>query len=289
MKTTQEQLIEKLKEWLYFDGKQDCKCADCKKWRSEISALENQIKEQPKTTGELYKKIWIKSESDLPKESDYYFTHRKLNYEIWPNHPFDITYFNGNIADTTYNNFWKAVDWYLQPIEQIEEEAEPVTISRDQVSPEDKTTFNPETIKPDKIELMDDEILKIIRCRFRILSNWTITLNSHPKGKYTDRVNWNNKDKVANIFPLTKGVDFEDYILHEILHICQAELNRGSIKEKREKEELYIIDLTKWARDQIKVLVRDELLKLGNHINEDRNTTLFDEGYIEDYLKPKNQ
>jgi hypothetical protein len=46
MKTTQEQLIEKLKEWLYFDGKQDCDCADCKKWKSEISALEKQIEQE---------------------------------------------------------------------------------------------------------------------------------------------------------------------------------------------------------------------------------------------------
>ena len=93
--------------------------------------------------------------------------------------------------------------------------------------------------QPDKAE----EILGKYKKHFRIISNWCITLDAHPKGKYTNRVNWNNKTKIANIFPLTQDMDYERYIYHEILHICQAELKRGSIKEKKEKEELFIVDL----------------------------------------------
>lgn len=96
------------------------------------------------------------------------------------------------------------------------------------------------------------EILAFYKNHFRIISDWSITLEAHPKGKYTDRVNWNNRTKIANIFPLTKDYDFENYIFHEILHVCQAELNRGSIKEKREKEEIFVVDLCRLHASQSK-------------------------------------
>jgi hypothetical protein len=66
---------------------------------------------------EKYQKIYIKSEEDLPKESGYYFTHKKKNYENYPTHPFDITYFRTD-TDLTYLGYWKGIDWYLQPLEQ---------------------------------------------------------------------------------------------------------------------------------------------------------------------------
>ena len=65
---------------------------------------------------ELYKKVYIKTEEDLPKESGYYFVKRR----------------NASIPDTLYYSllalyieklkpYWVSqVDWYLIPIEQRE-------------------------------------------------------------------------------------------------------------------------------------------------------------------------
>jgi uncharacterized protein YydD (DUF2326 family) len=147
MKTTQEQLIEKQKELINRFLKGNLQIhpndySDYQKLRDEISTLEKQIEKQPQITGKLYKEVGIKSESDLPKEDGVYFCHYKKYGEN------STHFYKNNLA--RIQRWLTDIDWYLQPIEQIEEESEPVTISRDQVLPEDKTTFDPKTINLDR-------------------------------------------------------------------------------------------------------------------------------------------
>lgn len=57
---------------------------------------------------ELYKKIYIKSEADLPKEEDVYYVHIKPDNKIkeWFFH-----------IETDHREWLKYIDWYLQPVE----------------------------------------------------------------------------------------------------------------------------------------------------------------------------
>jgi hypothetical protein len=137
-------LIEKQKEYISFleDFEGGIYRIEAHNLRDEISALEKQIEKQPQITGKLYKEVWIKSESDLPKEDGVYFCHYKKYGEN------STHFYKNNLA--RIQRWLTDIDWYLQPIEQIEEESEPVTISRDQVLPEDKTTFDPKTINLDR-------------------------------------------------------------------------------------------------------------------------------------------
>lgn len=153
---------------------------------------------------ETFRKVFINGNPEnLPMVEGRYFVYVKED-------GMDSFYWT-NESD---NEYWlNTFDWYLQPIP---------------LSTETRTA---------------EEILEFYKNHFRIINNWNITLNAHPKMKYTNRVNWNNKTKEANIFPCTKEIFFDDYIFHEVLHICQAELSRGSIKEKREKEEMFVVDL----------------------------------------------
>jgi hypothetical protein len=150
MKTTKEQLIEKQKEFIDFlkllniddTFETEMDRHKYKMFHLEIDALERLIEKQPQITGKLYKEVWIKSESDLPKEDGVYFCHYKKYGEN------STHFYKNNLA--RIQRWLTDIDWYLQPIEQIEEESEPVTISRDQVLPEDKTTFDPKTINLDR-------------------------------------------------------------------------------------------------------------------------------------------
>jgi len=85
--------------------------------------------------------------------------------------------------------------------------------------------------------------IKYWQSKFRILENWAIT--SEEDGKYTGQVHLNTEDKEACICPWdTNEEEPEDYILHEILHICMIEIeNKETYKEQREAEELFVQDL----------------------------------------------
>lgn len=65
-----------------------------------------QLKQTAKEGDELFKKVYIKSESDLPKKSDWFFTDKGMQH------------FFSN-ADKKWSDNVK-IDWYLQPIQPKE-------------------------------------------------------------------------------------------------------------------------------------------------------------------------
>jgi hypothetical protein len=136
---------------------------------------------------------------------------------------------NLQIHPNDYSDYQKLRDEIFALEKLIEEETEPVTISRDQVLPEDKTTFNPDSLKPNRIELTDEEII--------------------------------------------------DYALNYISHKDLKPANKGLIKDA-------LIIGAKWYRNQIEVLIMNELVKFLKWFrgHEDLNELV-----VEDYLKPKNQ
>ena len=101
-----------------------------------------------------------------------------------------------------------------------------------------------------------DEI-KFWQSKFRILKDWTIERFDGQESFrvledfsiepiiYTGQVHLNPKDKEACICPWsTDEEEPEDYILHEILHICMMEIeNKETYKERRDAEELFVRDL----------------------------------------------
>jgi hypothetical protein len=77
---------------------------------------------------------------------------------------------------------------------------------------------------------------------FRILKDWEIKFEDD--NHYYDQC-CSNKNKKAVIYPVSMETNMSDYVYHELLHICQADLRRGSHSERREKEELFVMDLCK--------------------------------------------
>jgi hypothetical protein len=64
---------------------------------------------------ELFKKVYIRSEQDLPQKEGFYFVHYK--------HPSDrihtqmsVVYYDESITGLWFGKDW--YDWYLQPIEE---------------------------------------------------------------------------------------------------------------------------------------------------------------------------
>jgi hypothetical protein len=242
---------------------------------------------------ELYKKVWIKSVEDLPKDTGSYYVHDRSYSE-----DFIIT----DYFDKEQNGIFhwlQNIDWYLQPIEQIYEEAEPVTISRDQVLIQDKTTFNPETIKPDKIELTDEEIERQSEIeidpgvkddfqhgrtqtalRRRIWSYGAKYARDQIKvSPYEGRTTL-RPESPLNINPVElTDEEIIDYALNYISHKDLKPANKGLIKDA-------LIIGAKWYRNQIEVLIMNELVKFLKWFrgHEDLNELV-----VEDYLKPKNQ
>jgi len=85
-------------------------------------------------------------------------------------------------------------------------------------------------------------LIKKYQPKFKILKDWEIKFEDD--GKYYDQCSFNNKTKKASIYPFC-GEDskLDHYVFHEMLHICQCALRRGTTAERREKEELFIQDL----------------------------------------------
>jgi hypothetical protein len=75
---------------------------------------------------ELYKKVWIKSEADLPKEDGVYFCYYKKYGEN------STHFYKNNLA--RIQRWLTELDWYLQPIEQIEQPA--VQLTDEEISSE---------------------------------------------------------------------------------------------------------------------------------------------------------
>jgi len=102
-----------------------------------------------------------------------------------------------------------------------------------------------------------DEI-KYWQSKFRVLEDWTIEYIEKQESFrvlkdlsiepiiYTGQVHLNGQDKEACICPWSTDEEEEpeDYILHELLHICMLEIeNKETYKEQREAEELFVRDL----------------------------------------------
>jgi hypothetical protein len=89
---------------------------------------------------------------------------------------------------------------------------------------------------------MNNKELNYWKSKFRILDKWNIRLLDDDA--YTGMCGFNIKTKAADIYPWGDNKEAEDYILHELLHICMAELRSlKSYKKKREAEELFVQDL----------------------------------------------
>jgi hypothetical protein len=84
------------------------------------------------------------------------------------------------------------------------------------------------------------------KSKFRILADWEILYDENTD--YTGRGHHVAKTKKAAIFPWGEGEQEEDYIYHEILHICQCHLRylyetAADYKIWREAEEKYVQDV----------------------------------------------
>jgi len=83
------------------------------------------------------------------------------------------------------------------------------------------------------------------KSQFRIISDWKIKYDNGCE--YTGQTATGPKIKEATIYSYGKGRPPKDYVFHEILHVCQAEIQRGEGSEnyliRKEKEEKYIQDL----------------------------------------------
>lgn len=88
------------------------------------------------------------------------------------------------------------------------------------------------------------EEIEVYKKHFRILINWDIKFEDD--GVYYGQCCAVKETRKAAIYPYDKYIKTpDDYIFHEIIHICMKEIRIGVYKERREKEELYIQDLCK--------------------------------------------
>jgi len=92
-------------------------------------------------------------------------------------------------------------------------------------------------------------MIEKLQAKFRILKDWIIVRDND--GEYTGQVHCNWKERKAVICPWGAGEEPDDYILHEILHICMGEIsyNQKLYKKRREAEELFVQDLCMMACD----------------------------------------
>jgi len=90
-----------------------------------------------------------------------------------------------------------------------------------------------------------------LKSNFRLLKNWKIT--HYNDGRYYAQCDWNKDKRIGIIYEYADNFDLEpdDYILHELLHLCFVELRKGRKKDgtrglrEREKEEIFVQDLCK--------------------------------------------
>ena len=76
----------------------------------------------------IYRKVFIKSEADLPEEETYYFVKTKGYYD----RNIDIFYWRKTNFLQGKQNWLNSIDWYLQPVElpsdeEIEQYAQKTT------------------------------------------------------------------------------------------------------------------------------------------------------------------
>jgi hypothetical protein len=194
---------------------------------------------------ELYKKVYIKSEVDLPKEDGVYFCHYKRFGEN------STHLFKTNLARKTT---WETeIDWYLQPIEQIEQ-LEPVTAEENIIESFcDKHNITKETLIDVYLEYLKNAILSV-----------------QPAVQLTDE----EIEKQALIYATT---------------IINGHKSWEQIDKHKKK--LFIF-AAKWYRDQIKVSLRDELVKFVKWIIKDQkkpteSDTWISRDTVDEYLKPK--
>lgn len=78
------------------------------------------------------------------------------------------------------------------------------------------------------------------RLMFRTLQGWTIKYDENHKS--ANKCFWDKNKKEAIICPLTiDNVNPVHYVIHELLHVCQA---AKRVKEWKQAEEIYVQDMT---------------------------------------------
>lgn len=102
-----------------------------------------------------------------------------------------------------------------------------------------------------KISKEFEELIEFYQTHFRIICDYKIEYDYNSKYKLQCNINFDKKE--ATIFGIdkfyNKEVDKEDYILHEILHICMKEiLEETDYSKRREKEEMFVQDLTEFLK-----------------------------------------
>jgi len=90
---------------------------------------------------------------------------------------------------------------------------------------------------------------------FRILEKWKIRFDYESEDK--GRCYHNSKKRTAVIYDWGKKRMPKDYLLHEILHICQAEMWSLGWEDREIEEEMFIQDLCRmiiwyWRQSQRK-------------------------------------
>ena len=112
MKTLQEQIITKQDEYIAY-LKNQCRLTSLsvERYESELSALKAQAEQVKATNRELFEKVYIRSESDLPKEDDAYFVQYK-------DHQIGAELFSVSGHQKGIQFDWIGlIDWYLRPVE----------------------------------------------------------------------------------------------------------------------------------------------------------------------------
>ena len=93
------------------------------------------------------------------------------------------------------------------------------------------------------------EEINELRQHFRILQGWEISLNND--SKYKAQMCANVQKKMAVIYGWPDDEVPEDYILHELMHICLRVIHHPK-GYKREAEELFIQDVCElWKQKNI--------------------------------------
>jgi hypothetical protein len=243
--------------------------------------------EQPKTTEELYKKIWIKSEADLPKVDGIYIANSKIFDKIgfWElrNHE------NDNYPDYCKNQWLHNIDWYLQPIEQIDS-----TPDLDCGIYEEKQIEQPELKKkqenkPTAYEWHD---LKTGHCYVDYISypdqGEKDGYTKIPLFKATEQPEqvspYEGRTTLRPESPLNIKTELtEEEIEKQALIYATTIINGHKPWEQidKDKKELFIF-AAKWHRDQIKVLLRDEHVKFLKWF---RGHSELNEYVVKEYLK----
>ena len=245
---------------------------------------------------ETFRKVWIKSEEDLPDEGTYF-----------------VRYNDGHCADALdfvsnkYENLWMHdVDWYLQPISQPEQEQNDIQLFMDDIHKWADDTFGTErtsiaplhhlqkeveeTIKAMKQGIRENTLIELADCFILILnasSKYRVTFAellkvSRNKMEINKSRKWGKPDSngvcehIREVHPSTEQSVEITEMFDEIESIVWFENKSQRLKFDAIK--------AKWLRDKIKS--KDTITtKDLNEIDKAREEKLTLEDQIREMLK----